>query len=86
MKSKPRKHILDGLGKAARPLNFPPEQLESFVAAGYVPQRKQLKFHAAARLCDRPDRPSQFGFGGDDTCDALRYAVTTHVSCRLAFA
>jgi len=64
MKSKPKKHILDGLGKAARPLNFSPEQLENFVAAGYVPQRKQLEFHAAARLCDRPDGPSQIGFGG----------------------
>ncbi len=64
MKSKPKKHILDGLGKAARPLNFSPEQLENFVAAGYVPQRKQLEFHAAARLCDRPDGPTQIGFGG----------------------
>ncbi len=64
MKSKPKKHILDGLGKAARPLNFSPEQLENFVAAGYVPQRKQLEFHTAARLCDRPDGPTQIGFGG----------------------
>ena len=64
MKSKPRKHILDGLGKAAHLLNFPPEQLENFVAAGYVPRRKQLEFHAAARHCDLPDGPSQVGFGG----------------------
>ena len=64
MKSKSKKHILDGLGKASRPLNFPPDQIENFVAAGYVPQPKQLDFHAAARLCDRPDGPTQIGFGG----------------------
>lgn len=64
MKSKSKKHILDGLEKASRPLNLSPDQLENFVAAGYVPQPKQLEFHAAARLCDLPDGPTQIGFGG----------------------
>ena len=64
MKSKSKKHILDGLEKASRPLNLPPDQLENFLSAGYVPQPKQLHFHAAARLCDRPDGPTQIGFGG----------------------
>ncbi len=64
MKSKSKKHMLDGLGKASRTLSFPPDQLEHFISAGYVPQRKQLHFHAAARICDRPDGPTQVGFGG----------------------
>ncbi len=64
MNTKPKTHILDGFEKAARPLGLPADQLEDFLSAGYVPQPKQLEFHAAARLCDRPDGPTQIGFGG----------------------
>ena len=64
MKNKPKKHILDGFEKAARTLNLPTDQLENFLSAGYVPQPRQLEFHAAARLCDLPDGPTQIGFGG----------------------
>lgn len=38
--------------------------LRNFLRAGYVPQPKQLLFHAACRLADRPDGPNQIGFGG----------------------
>lgn len=42
----------------------PADQITHFLAAGYVPQPKQLEFHAAARLCDEPGGPDQIGFGG----------------------
>jgi hypothetical protein len=35
-----------------------------FERAGYVAQPKQLKFHVAARECDKPGGPTQVGFGG----------------------
>lgn len=38
--------------------------VRSFLKADYVPQPKQLEFHAAARLCDDDAGPSQVGFGG----------------------
>jgi phage terminase large subunit len=38
--------------------------MEHFLGAGYVPQPKQLEFHAAARLADAPDGPDEIGFGG----------------------
>lgn len=41
-----------------------PDQLRNFLRAGYVPQPKQLLFHAACRQADRPDGPNQIGFGG----------------------
>ena len=47
------------------------DQWCNFDAAGYTAQPKQLLFHAACRLCDQPDGPTQIGFG-DDPYDALR--------------
>jgi phage terminase large subunit len=38
--------------------------MEHFLSAGYVPQPKQLEFHAAARLADQPGGPDEIGFGG----------------------
>jgi len=35
-----------------------------FYDAAYYPQHKQLLFHAACRLCDRPGGPTQIGYGG----------------------
>ena len=64
MKNKQKIRKPSGLERAAHSLDFSPQQLKNFVSAGYLPQPKQLDFHAAA----------------------LRYAVTTHVSGRLAFA
>lgn len=55
---------LERLALAARLAGVPRGQLENFLSAGYVPQRKQLEFHAAARLCDAEEGPDQVGFGG----------------------
>lgn len=52
------------LRAAVRAAGVPPDQLTNFLRAGYVPQPKQLFFHAACRECDRPDGPDQIGFGG----------------------
>lgn len=42
----------------------PRDQLENFLRAGYIPQPKQLEFHAAARLADLPDGPDKIALGG----------------------
>ena len=55
---------LDRLVATASAAGCPRDQLRNFLASGYVPQPKQLEFHAAARLCDRADGPDQVGFGG----------------------
>ena len=135
MKNKHKIRKLSGLERAAHSLDFSPQQLKNFVSAGYLPQPKQLDFHAAARLCDRiqganelrnrlgnvdigispslfifnrcrrlieclpnlqndPKNPedvlkvnvNEEGFGDHDTYDARRYAVTTQMSGRFAFA
>lgn len=41
-----------------------PDQLERFLNAGYVPQAKQMRLHAAAREADNPDGPERIGYGG----------------------
>lgn len=41
-----------------------PDQMTRFLNAGYVPQPRQLEFHAAARLCDRQDGPARIAIGG----------------------
>lgn len=48
----------------ARDTGVPKGSLKRFLAAGYVPQPKQLLFHAAARLADDITNPSEIGFGG----------------------
>ena len=55
---------LTNLFERARAAGCPKDQVERLLAQGYVPQPKQLLFHAAARLCDHPDGPTQIGFGG----------------------
>lgn len=52
------------LAETAKIVGVPKDSVERFLRAGYVPQPKQLRFHAAARLCDAPDGPTQIGFGG----------------------
>lgn len=42
----------------------PRDALERFLSLGYVPQPKQLQFHAAARACDEPGGATEVGFGG----------------------
>ncbi len=48
----------------ARAAGVPIDQWANFDTAGYLAQPKQLLFHAACRLCDQPDGPTQIGFGG----------------------
>lgn len=52
------------LALTAKGAGLPQDSLERFLRAGYVPQPKQIDFHAAARTCDFPDGPTQVGFGG----------------------
>lgn len=52
------------LAQTARDVGVPQDSLDRFLRAGYVPQPKQLEFHAAARECDAPDGPEEIGFGG----------------------
>jgi replicative DNA helicase len=48
----------------ARYLGAPRDQIENFFRRQYIPQPKQLQFHAACRLADLPYGPDQIGFGG----------------------
>lgn len=40
------------------------DQLRRFLNAGYVPQPRQMEFHALARLADSSDGPDRIGYGG----------------------
>jgi len=42
----------------------PRDQVDRLWQIRHVAQAKQLLFHAACRLCDKPDGPTQIGFGG----------------------
>jgi hypothetical protein len=48
----------------ARDVGCPSDQVRNFLKAGYVPQPKQMEFHAACRACDDEEGPDQVGFGG----------------------
>lgn len=50
--------------ETAKGCGLPPDALMNFVNAGYVPQPKQIAFHAACRQCDIQGGPTQVGFGG----------------------
>lgn len=52
------------LAKVAKKMGCPPDQLSNFLSVGYVPQPKQLAFHATCRACDGQGGPDQVGFGG----------------------
>src|SRR6185369_2120221 len=52
------------MATTARDLGVPRESLARFADAFYVPQPRQLAFHAACRLADREDGPDEIGFGG----------------------
>lgn len=64
MGKKARKHPAENLAQTAKDAGVPREQLENFLSAGYIPQPKQLQFHAACRQADRADGPDQIGYGG----------------------
>lgn len=55
---------IERLALVAKESGVPKAQLAGFLRHGYVPQPKQLEFHAACRQCDQPDGPDQIGFGG----------------------
>ena len=48
----------------AESLQVPRGTVSRFLNAGYLPQPKQLQFHAKARLADFENEPSELGFGG----------------------
>lgn len=48
----------------AHDVGVPRDQLENFFRRAYIPQPKQLQFHAACRLADLLGGPDQIGFGG----------------------
>lgn len=50
--------------QTVRASGLPMDGLTRFLAAGYVPQPKQLLFHAAARQCDGVKGPTDIAFGG----------------------
>ena len=52
------------LYEAAKKAGVPSDTLKRFLSAGYVPQLKQLQFHAAARLADTDGEANDIGFGG----------------------
>jgi len=52
------------LVKEAYKQGVPRDQLENFLKRKYVPLAWQLKFHALARECDKPDGPVKLGVGG----------------------
>jgi phage terminase large subunit len=56
--------MTSGYLRDARAAGCPDGQYARFCAGAYTAQAKQLLFHAACRLCDRPDGPTQIGFGG----------------------
>lgn len=52
------------MAQTAKAAGVSEDSLNRFLMGGYVPQPKQLEFHAAARECDLEDGPTQVGFGG----------------------
>lgn len=60
-----RQQNLERLLLAAYEAGCPRDQVINFLKVGYIPQPKQLKFHAAARAADRPGQPNKIAMGGD---------------------
>jgi phage terminase large subunit len=50
--------------EAAREAHCPASQIRLFLKAGAILQPKQLAAAAAARTCDRPNGPTEIGYGG----------------------
>lgn len=50
--------------RAARAAGCPQDQIANFVRANVVLQTRQLAASAAARECDKPDGPTEVGYGG----------------------
>jgi phage terminase large subunit len=52
------------MAETARSAGVPKDSLERFLRAGYVPQPKQMLFHAACRRADEPGEATHIGYGG----------------------
>jgi len=50
--------------KSALNNGVPKDQLKNFLINKYIPLKWQLRFHALARECDKPDGPVKLGVGG----------------------
>ena len=50
--------------ETAKASGCPSDQVRRFAQAGYIPQPKQLEYHAAARTADAPDGPDRVALGG----------------------
>lgn len=50
--------------ETAKKTGCPQDQIKNFLRFGYVPQPKQLHFHAACRSADFDGGPDEIGFGG----------------------
>jgi phage terminase large subunit len=50
--------------RVAKESGVPKDTLERFLRYGYVPQPMQMRFHAAARECDKQGGPAEIGIGG----------------------
>lgn len=62
--AKNRNEALVRLVTLAKGCGVPRDSLERFLAAGYVPQPKQLEFHGLARQADHIDELEDIGYGG----------------------
>jgi len=60
----PRADELARCLRAAREAGMAREQISRFLKAGYVPQPKQMQFHAAARQADHSLGPTLIAMGG----------------------
>ena len=54
----------DRFARAAKDAGCPRDQIENFIAGGYIPQPKQLEFHALARQADEKGVIDEIGMGG----------------------
>lgn len=55
---------LDRALSQAKQAGMPSDQIARFLRAGYVPQPKQMLFHALARQADKPGAPDRIAVGG----------------------
>lgn len=55
---------LDRCLAAAKQAGMPPDQIAAFLRAGYVPQPKQMQYHALARQADQPNAADRIALGG----------------------
>jgi len=57
-------NLLERYFDSGRQAGCPSDQMMRMLSAGVILQPKQLRFSAAARLCDAPEGPTEIGVGG----------------------